>query len=129
MSYNQKNVFILQPKVTSFRKVFHYWLNHEEITFPFLKDYEKLRSSFLGYFFRVFCSDFISSSTHSHMYSHVFHLHWIKGIWYNLFHPSLFCWINDNWNWGETLWLKKVGGKDILGGDFLAGEEIPRTPC
>ena len=56
------------------------------------------------------------------MYPPVFSLHWIKGIWYNLFHPSLFCWINDNWNWGETLWLKKVGGKDIWG-DFLRGEE------
>ena len=124
MSYNQKNVFIL---ITSFKKLFHYWLNREEITFPFFKDYEKLRSSFLGSFFRVFCSGFISSSTHNHipyMYPHVFPPHWVKGIWYNLFHPSLFCWINDSWNLGGgglggALWLKKVGGKDLWGvGDF-----------
>ena len=60
--------------MASFKKVFYYWLNREEITFPFFKDYEKLRSSFLGYFFRVFCSDFISSSTHNHICIHMFFL-------------------------------------------------------
>ena len=85
-------------------------MNCEEITFPFFKDYEKLRSSFLGNFVRVFCSGFIFSSIQPYMYAHVFPPHWIKGIWYNLFHPSLFCWIDDNW---ETFWLKKVGGKDM----------------
>ena len=123
MSYNQKKCIYFISLSYLFEKGiplkrYYYWLNHEEITFPFFKDYEKLRSSFLGYFLRVFCSDFVSSVTHNHMYPHVFPLHWIKGIWYNLFLPSLFSRINDNRNWGETLWLKKVGPKDIWGEIF-----------
>ena len=58
------------------------------------------------------------------MYPQVFPPHWIKGIWYNLFHPSLFCRINENWNCGETLWLKKVGGKDIWGGFSKGGKDL-----
>ena len=36
MRYKQKNMFILQPKIASFKKVFYYWLNCE-ITLPFSK--------------------------------------------------------------------------------------------
>ena len=59
----------------------YYWLNMKKSLF---KDYQKSRSSFLGYFFRVFSSGFISSSIHNNIRIHVFPPHWIKGFWYNL---------------------------------------------
>ena len=39
MSYKQKHIFILQPEIASFKKLFYYWLNCEEIAFCFFKDY------------------------------------------------------------------------------------------
>ena len=62
------------------------------------------------------------------MYPHVFPPHWMKGIWYNLFHNSLFYWIDENWNWGgKHCGLKRLEER-TYGGD-LRGEETPRTPC
>ena len=45
-----------------------------------------MKSSFLGYFFRVFPSGFISSSINNLIRIHVFSPHWIKGFRYNFFH-------------------------------------------
>ena len=63
------------------------------------------------------------------MYPHFFPPHWIRGIWYNLFHPSLFCRNDDNWNWGEGghCDLKRLEERTYwVEGDFLRGEETPK---
>ena len=73
MSYNQKiyiYIFILQHLNASFKKVFYYWLNREEIN----QDYQKLRTSFLGYFFRVYFCGLIFNITHNHISIHMFFL-------------------------------------------------------
>ena len=49
------------------------------------------------------------------MYPHVFPPNWIKGFCYNFFHPLQLCGIDENWEWGEIVWLKKAGGKGVLG--------------
>ena len=67
------------------------------------------------------------------MYSHVFPPQWIKGTCNNLFHPPLFCGVDENWNWGQgTLWLEKVGGKGIWEWGIFCSrwmKRTPRTPC
>ena len=68
-----------------------------------------MKSSFLGYFFRVFPSGFISSSINNLIRIHVFSPHWIKGFRYNFFHL------------GE----RTYGG----GGRFSREERPPKTPC
>ena len=70
-------------------------------------------------------SGFVSSNIHDYvyMYPYVFPPQWIEGFWYHFFHPSLFGGINKNWDWGEILWLEKIGGEGIW------GERPPKTPC
>ena len=81
-------------------------------------------SSFLGYFFRVFCSCFTSSSIHNHICIHMFFLpHSMKVFWYDFFHHPLFCGIKKNWDWG--------GGRDLvawkdLGEGHIVREETPK---
>ena len=63
----------------------------------------------------MFCSGFISSSIHNHMYPHVFPPHWIKWFWYNFFHSLLFFGIDKNLGLGGTSCLEKVGGGPYRG--------------
>ena len=54
------------------------------------------------------------------MYPHVFPPHWIKGILYDLFHTSLFCWIDGNWNWGGgQCGLKRLEERTYGGGEIF----------
>ena len=51
------------------------------------------------------------------MYPHVFPPHWIKGFWYNFFHPHYFFGISGGLGW-ESCGFKRLGeghmGEDTL---------------
>ena len=59
------------------------------------------------------------------MYPHVFPTHWIKGFWYNVFHPPLFSGIDENWDWGKSCSLKRLG-EGHMRGRFSKGGRDPR---
>ena len=61
------------------------------------------------------------------MYPYIFPSHWIKRTWHNLLHSSIFCEIDEKWNWGHLVALNGWE-KGYVERDFLVGEETPRAP-